>query len=81
MRRFILIAALFEAALWVWTVAEAANQPVRRDISVYHAIFFFFALPALGLGLWGRWLGLALGLVSVALFLSFSVFAAGKISG
>jgi hypothetical protein len=81
MRRFVLAAALAEMLIWIGAGVWAARQTPPFDASGLHAVGIVCILPALALGLWGRWLGLAVGLVSFAAFLYLSVIVAGQISG
>lgn len=80
MRRFVLIACAGLILVWVAVGIWAARQMPPFDVAGLHGIGILFILPALVLGSFGRWLGLAAGLVCFAAFVYLSVLVAGQIS-
>ena len=56
------------------------SLPRPLDPAGLHGMLLFFVTPALALVLWGRWLGFALVLVSLAAFMCVSVVGDGMIS-
>lgn len=77
MRKFILGANALLAALWLILVAMAHRPGQDYATEGLHGMLVFIVLPSFAIGLWGRWLPLAVGLtvVSLLMFLSFVVFA------
>ena len=80
MRRFVLVASTLGVMLWIGIAVWAAGRTPRFDTSGLHAVGIVFILPALVLGLIGRWLGLAAFLVCFAGFMYLSVYVGGQIS-
>jgi hypothetical protein len=81
MRAFVLFIAAIETLFWVVVVFRGDLMPRPLDPAGAHAFFFFLVLPAVALALWGRWLGLALGLVAITGFVYLSTVLAGFIAG
>ena len=77
-----LVFAIAAASILFWWVGVYRGDLLPRplDPAGLHGVMLFAVVPALALALWGRWLGLALGLVSLAAFMYLSVVLGGMIS-
>ncbi len=77
MRKVILVANAFLAVLWLILIIVSRMPGQGYHTENLHGILVFIVLPTIAIGLWGRWLplGMALTVVSLFLFMSFSVFA------
>lgn len=76
MRRFILIANACLLLLWLIVTVSAILPAHQFDPAGLHGTMAFFAVPALAIGLWGRWLPLGIGLTSIALFMTLTLTVA-----
>lgn len=77
-----LVFAIAAADILFWGIAVFRGHWLPRplDPAGMHGVLLFVVAPALALGLWGRWLGAALVLVSLAAFMYLSVVLGGMIS-
>ncbi len=82
MRKLVFAIAAADILFWWIGVyrSDLLPRPLDSDPSGLHGVLLFVVAPALLLALWGRWLGLALGLVCFAAFLDLSVVVGGMIS-
>lgn len=77
-----LVFAIAAACILFWWIGVYRGQLLPRalDPAGLHGVMLFVVAPALALAAWGRWLGLALVLVSLAAFMYLSVLVGGMIS-
>ena len=80
MRKFILVANAILLVLWLITTIVSLMPAHHFDAAALHGIMIIFVLPALAIGIWGRWLPFGVGLTSISLFMTFSIIVASQLS-
>jgi len=77
MRKFILVANAFLAALWLVLIIVSRMPGQEYATEGLHGIMIFVVPPTFAIGLWGRWLPVGVGLTSISLFMFviFLIFA------
>jgi hypothetical protein len=72
---------VFSAAeVFLWLIGTIVLHRQQIDATGFHAIFIIFALAAIVIGIWGRWLQFGGTLIIISLILTFSFIAASQIS-
>ncbi len=80
MRKFILGANAFLLVLWLISIAVSYFPAHHFDPAGFYGTIVFFTLPAVAIGIWGRWLPVGIGLTSISLFMTFVLFVASQIA-
>jgi hypothetical protein len=80
MRKFILVANAFLLVLWLISTLVSYFPAHHFDPTGFYGTIVFFVLPAVAIGVWGRWLPFGIGLTGISLIMTFVLFAASQIA-